>query len=1723
MTIDPSTSINMTAYAFTDSSRPNQSYYNTGLYGAVHAGAQAGSTNRAYFQFPVGGLAGTTITTATLSAYQSWAAYRPVGVCDATSGRVMQAWATAAFTSSSVTWNNSPAFQSYVASNSAVWGNTGCANRYADFPATSAVQTWASNNVQAGTMGLKAANEGDTTSYKEFNVANYPAYLAVDYTAAGCELVVNIQVCEQVRTKYDSLGGPGGILGNPTGQYSTAPDGRGRFQYFQNGAIYWSPETGAHAIYGAILSKWANLGWETSALGYPATDELGTPDGLGRFNHFYKLGDASTFSTDGLTETGSIYWTGSTGANYVVDQARATWGSAGWESGLGYPRQDPAGGLRANGRGWFFHPLYGGACGDAAVYQSDETGQNAYWLRCAQLQEWAAVSSENGPLGYPRTNEANIPNRTGTGTFFVGHLDNNGVNDANDNIYWSPATGAHATYATFADKWVALGYETGLGLPTQDLQNATTGPAGTFQHFESGLITNASGAGTHYVQGAIQSRYESLGGSTSSLAWPTDDPHPAYLGTQVDFQGGLVYSNDSLGQAYARLTVCKADARTSVPADRQAYRAVCGTGKRGSYQYQTYGLTDRLQLQVNFGTGNLLASMNAMTIPGRLSDTGLGLAYNSLTLPGGTPTQGTPGGPTRGGAGWGWNFSSAPTVQVVPNTNDGAVTEYAESGDPVVFAANGSGGYKQPPGTNEDLVKDDTTFGSGGYKLTRHASQDSYFFDASGALRQVLDRNQNPIRFGYSTGGALSSIDGSRGDAGARRVNVTVTGGRVTQTWQTPTGGTTRAVAYKYGTSAGGYPAGVLCAAGDLCEVDDLTAAATVLGYDDQHRLTYLRDPLGHVAAVGYDAYGRVSSVARDPGGANATTRYDYSTTYTRADGKKVSETRVTDPNAAVATDSRRQVITKYARVTDPATGPGSDLTGERYKVNSVYDGYNRMTSDKTYTPNNGVSTSTNAGGGMTKNCYTDSHGGSEDCSGTSAGGGSGQDANGPENMTRTTSAAGATGSATYNSSTSGTQFLPSSGKDASGNSSNYSYDGNGNLSSTTQTDGGSSNNQAYVQRNTTSGSSNDGTVAFATDPLNKGKGTTRSSKCVRPDNTVDNCTDYQRNAQGELTTVVPPDSSGLGPRTYGYDGFSRTSSFTSGNNVTTYYGYDNLDRPTGQSYSDSTPAVALGYDVDGNTTSRTDGQARTCYYYDALNRLTGKAVIGRATPCPAAPAPTDQASTYAYDAAGNLTASADSRGTIGYHYSAIGLLDQMTEANGRRERFAYDTDHRRTDTWFNVTGANTSPDPQTDYDTSNNLMPPSSFAAHQKNRYDKAGKLQRVTGYGNGDSSRYTDFCYSYYANPTSNACLDVDGASSPANGSSSTNRVTRRTNALSSVSTAYGYDYAGRLLAATASTGTSYAYTYDADGNRTSQTAGSTVTDYGYNSGNQLCWTRARGLLPEPAHTCPPPLLATASSYDSDGNQRQPGNLGYNGSDQTTSFNGPLAAYLGPDQSERYSLGSTVYNTSMLGLTNSKTGSAGTLTFDRASDGTLIALHIPATGNTPAKDYYYLTDNLGSVVALIDPSSTKGVGYTYDPYGAITATTGPDSTAASTNPFRYTGAEYDATSGLLHLGKRYYDPTLGRFTQQDSIEALGSPSRGNRYAYAGGDPVNKFDPTGRLSQEAGNAIGGTISFEAGGLFLEGAGVAAEVGAVAAVGVLGVFGIVGVAVGVALFEGLFD
>lgn len=86
-------------------------------------------------------------------------------------------------------------------------------------------------------------------------------------------------VTGSIQARFDSLGGHR-FLGYPTTDETTTPDGVGRYNHFTKAAsIYWTPATGAHGVWGSIRDRWQTLGWETSYLGYPTTDEYAVPGG----------------------------------------------------------------------------------------------------------------------------------------------------------------------------------------------------------------------------------------------------------------------------------------------------------------------------------------------------------------------------------------------------------------------------------------------------------------------------------------------------------------------------------------------------------------------------------------------------------------------------------------------------------------------------------------------------------------------------------------------------------------------------------------------------------------------------------------------------------------------------------------------------------------------------------------------------------------------------------------------------------------------------------------------------------------------------------------------------------------------------------------------------------------------------------------------------------------------------------------------------------------------------------------------------------------------------------------------------------------------------------------------------------------------------------------------------------------------------------------------------
>lgn len=68
------------------------------------------------------------------------------------------------------------------------------------------------------------------------------------------------------------MGGHNSDLGFPISDELTTPDGIGRYSVFEGGMIYWTPQTGAHPVADPVLLDWAAAGYEKSSYGYPTGD-----------------------------------------------------------------------------------------------------------------------------------------------------------------------------------------------------------------------------------------------------------------------------------------------------------------------------------------------------------------------------------------------------------------------------------------------------------------------------------------------------------------------------------------------------------------------------------------------------------------------------------------------------------------------------------------------------------------------------------------------------------------------------------------------------------------------------------------------------------------------------------------------------------------------------------------------------------------------------------------------------------------------------------------------------------------------------------------------------------------------------------------------------------------------------------------------------------------------------------------------------------------------------------------------------------------------------------------------------------------------------------------------------------------------------------------------------------------------------------------------------------
>jgi RHS repeat-associated protein len=596
-----------------------------------------------------------------------------------------------------------------------------------------------------------------------------------------------------------------------------------------------------------------------------------------------------------------------------------------------------------------------------------------------------------------------------------------------------------------------------------------------------------------------------------------------------------------------------------------------------------------------------------------------------------------------------------------------------------------------------------------------------------------------------------------------------------------------------------------------------------------------------------------------------------------------------------------------------------------------------------------------------------------------------------------------------------GNTYLPKCTTDPAGNKQLLSYDGSGNLTQVEDTTSGGTGTKpfkyTYENSSGTVCGGYPGQVCTSTDGNNR-------------------ATSYEYDADGNLITVVPP--SPLGATHYGYDSVGRATSVIDGNGKETDYSYNYADDVTVTTF-DNGDFQYTTWNADGTLQGQSDPTGQEAYSYNALLEETQRVIQRKQGTTWSTVATLAQS----YDPNGSLLTYGDSSGTTTYSYDAANELISVKEpggvcpssgnpaANSKCTIFAYDAN-----------GAESA-----------RIFP---AGARVDTTRDGSARATRITAKDAAGVVR-VDIGYSYTApggsGPTADRS-DVQSRTSYAEQGITAGAVTT-----------YGYDSLLRLTSAIEKSGVttsaSWGYTYDAAGNRTQQVrAGNTgapagTINYTINSANEISSTS---------------VDTTTWTYDASGNQTRDGITGqtssYGDRGQTLSVGSTSFTYLGAGNVDRVSSGTVGFIPSVTGVTQ-QTGPAP-LSFVRQQTSSSIAYHGSAS-------HYYVLDNLGSTVGMFSGTGSYDGGYSYSPYGESRATS--TSSAVTINPVRYTG-QYNDSTGLYKLGARYYDPSLGRFTQFDQ-----SGQESNPFSYATCNPINATDPTGLDALGCGAGILGIIA----------------------------------------------
>ena len=166
----------------------------------------------------------------------------------------------------------------------------------------------------------------------------------------------------------------------------------------------------------------------------------------------------------------------------------------------------------------------------------------------------------------------------------------------------------------------------------------------------------------------------------------------------------------------------------------------------------------------------------------------------------------------------------------------------------------------------------------------------------------------------------------------------------------------------------------------------------------------------------------------------------------------------------------------------------------------------------------------------------------------------------------------------------------------------------------------------------------------------------------------------------------------------------------------------------------------------------------------------------------------------------------------------------------------------------------------------------------------------------------------------------------------------------------------------------------------------------------------------------------------------------------------------------------GTTTFKYDPFGRRIQKSGPLGTTNYvydgsnlfgELDQSGNLLAQYADGLGvDHPLSEFrsgavsYYHLDGSDSITSLTNASGTIAATYAYDTFGNLSASTG-----SLTNPFRYTGREFDSETGVYFYRTRYYNASEGRFVNEDLSRFAGGM---NFYRYVGNSPTRFIDPYG-------------------------------------------------------------